>query len=129
MRFVTFQSAACDAPVSVQASLVHAVGAKTGKEHGEWEPNQSVLVMTADAIVVHGSVAEVVAALEAAGAPESTRTAGMLCDALARTISHGVRLPDWHEIDRVLGLSPDDSEWTDTAAALQALAARLRGVR
>jgi hypothetical protein len=142
MRFVTFQSAACDAPVSVQVSLVQAVGAKSGRQDGEWIPDQSVLVMTADAIVVHGSVADVVAALEAASAPAvapavefvptDLDAAASVLEILAREATRkGFEEVEVDHNDRALGLSDDDSScsWDTTIRTLNELAARLRDAR
>ena len=45
---------------------------------------------------------------------------------LARTSGTGNRLPDWYEIDRLLGLDPQEALWPDTSRALFSLAATLR---
>ena len=119
-----------DTPIKIDPSHGFAVAAFF--KAGQPVADRCEVFTTFGTFTVRGTVEEVSAALEAAGAPaviDCADRAAMLCDALTRTADAGVKLPDWYEIDRVLGISPDDSTWPDTACALRDLAARLRESR
>ena len=138
MRFVTFQDAEDGAFVKVRADAVVAVAGRFGG-NGRSSDVCHLLLSGESGMMVRGTVEEVSAALEAAGAPavapvvevaptDLERAAGVL-DALVRVAAHANRVPDWHDIDQALGLEPEDTDWSGTTDAMRALAARLRGAQ
>lgn len=123
-----------DSPVKVRPDRVFAITQDPERD------DVCELHVPGGVFVVRGNVEEVSAALEAAGAPavapvvevaptDLERAADVLEELAraARTGSFDESKPCVSVIDRAVGV--DTYEWDDTADALIALAARLRGAR
>ena len=126
MRFVTFEDAEDAALVKVRADAVLAVAGRLSGNRRSAD-RCHLLLSGESGMLVRGSVDEVTAALEASTVSDAARHAADVCDALARVAAKEHRVPDWYDIDIAIGVDPDASDWSDTAAALTALAQRLRG--
>lgn len=139
MKFVMFDHPTSEGvtPIAINSAHIHAVVAAVGPNGRDGRASALLTSHASDeGIGVVGSVADVVAALEAATAPPAPapvvvepsdlEIAAKVLDEVARVaLTGGVSFePDVGAIDRALGL--DSPKWDDTSDALTALANRLR---